>query len=303
MIGEHVYQHAQRLCLAQFGGAEPRSLGKQVELRLRLPASLWPVEADPAQLDPAILNIVGNACDAMPEGGQLVLAARNVTLPAPDLPEARQLAGDFACLTITDSGEGMSEDVAHQAFEPFYTTKEVGKGTGLGLSQVDGFAMQSKGLAFDRREEQGTTIGLLLPRSASAAFAPAMPADQGLAGDLGGIRLLCVEDDPDLAETTVALLQGLGASVDLAGGADAAVGMDLTKYDLLMSDVMMPGSMDGIGLARWVAQHHPTLPVVLCSGYMLDPAGLQSLGVEFVRKPYRVADLIAAVRRALGRSG
>jgi signal transduction histidine kinase len=280
-----------------------RTLDKRFDLQWRLPSSLWAVEADPAQLDAAILNIVGNACDAMPDGGRIVLAARNVTLPAPDLPEAKQLAGDYACLTVTDNGEGMSEEVAQRAFEPFYTTKAVGKGTGLGLSQVYGFAMQSHGLAFIRREQKGTTIGLLLPRSAKAMPAPATAAIQDVAGDLAGVRLLCVEDDPEVAEITVALLQGLGASVDLADGADAAMRMDLTRYDLVMSDVMMPGSMDGIGLARWLAEHHPGLPVVLCSGYMLEPDRLHSLRVEFVRKPYRVADLVGAVRRALGRSG
>jgi signal transduction histidine kinase len=276
-----------------------RSLDRHIDLRLSLAADLWQAEADPAQLDAAILNIVGNAGDAMPNGGRLTLAARNVALPAADLPEAKQLSGEYVCLTITDSGEGMSEDVASRAFEPFYTTKEVGKGTGLGLSQVYGFAMQSRGLAFIHREPVGTTIGMLLPRSAAAQAAPVMVPARARPDRLDGIRLLYVEDDPAVAETTVALLRGLGAEVVLADSADAAIELDLAGFDLVLSDVMMPGSMDGIGLARWLSERYPTLPVVLCSGYMLDPQRLQSLQVEFVRKPYRFAELIDVIRRVL----
>lgn len=277
------------------------SLGGAIDLDLRLPSKLWQVEADPSQLDAAVLNIVGNARDAMPDGGRVVIAARNVSLPSHDWPEAKQLAGDYVCLTITDNGTGMSEEVAKQAFDPFYTTKGVGIGTGLGLSQVYGFAVQSRGLAFIRRERTGTTIGLLLPKSASAAPEPAPAPAQGAVENLAGIHLLCVEDDPEVAETTVALLQGLGAGVVVAGNADAAMKMELAQFDVVVSDVMMPGSVDGIGLARWLADRHPDLPVVLCSGYMLDPQRLQSLHVEFVRKPYRLADLLEAIRRALKR--
>ena len=275
-----------------------RTVECHVDLTLDLQTMLWNVEADPAQLDAAILNIVGNACDAMPEGGTLKIAAHNVTLPAPDVPEAKQLEGEYICLMITDSGQGMSEEIANVAFEPFYTTKDAGKGTGLGLSQVYGFAIQSGGLAFIRREAVGTTIGLLLPRSATTLPVTPAPAAATDSEDLAGISLLCVEDNPAVAETTVELLRSLGADVTLAGSADAAIKLELSHFDLVLSDVMMPGSMDGIGLARWLSAHHPTLPVVLCSGYMIDPHRLQSLNVEFVRKPYRISELIHTLRRA-----
>lgn len=277
-----------------------RVIGPTVDLRLDLAPGLWSVDADPSQLDAAILNIASNARDAMPCGGRLVLASRNVVLPDPGLPEAASLTGDHVCLTLTDDGTGMSDEVVRQAFEPFYTTKAVGAGTGLGLSQVYGFAIQSGGQAFIRREQPGTTVGLLFPRSLAAVAAP--QAQAGVVGDLSGIRLLYVEDDHEVAETTFALLCGLGAAVVLAGGADAAVAMDLGGFDLVLSDIMMPGSMDGIGLARWLIDHHPGLPVVLCSGYMLEPQRLQALQVEFVRKPYNLVELVDALRRALRRA-
>ncbi|MFD2365082.1 response regulator [Pseudoduganella sp. GCM10020061] len=276
-----------------------RTLECRIDFQLRLPPDLWAVDADPAQLDAAILNIVGNACDAMPEGGTLTMAAHNVNLPAPELPEARQLKGDYVCLMMSDSGEGMSEQVADHAFEPFFTTKSAGRGTGLGLSQVYGFAIQSGGLAFIRREAIGTTIGLLLPRSAAVvAVAPAPVVPSASAG-LEDIRMLCVEDDPAVASTTGELLRSLGASVVVADSADAAMKLDLSQFDVVLSDVMMPGSMDGIEFTRWLSEFHPSLPVVLCSGYMLDPHRLQSLKAEFVRKPYRIADLIASIGRAV----
>ncbi|MFK3736409.1 response regulator [Massilia sp. TN1-12] len=274
-----------------------RTLGAERSLRSRVARDTWPVLADPAQLDAALLNIAGNARDAMPRGGTLTLAVRNWTLPDPALPEAAHLAGDFVGVSLTDDGEGMSEEVARQAFEPFFTTKPVGKGTGLGLSQVYGFAIQSQGFAYIRREPVGTTVGMLLPRSSAPTEAEAVPEREGIAS-LDGVRILCVEDDAEVAETTAALLQGLGARVSVASSADAALTADLAAFDVVLSDVMMPGSMDGIGLARWIAQHRPELPVVLVSGYMVEPERLQSLGAQFIRKPFALDALAAALRAA-----
>ena len=276
-------------------------LGADVQVRLQIAPSLWPVLIDPSQLDAALLNIAGNARDAMPQEGRLVLAARNRVLPDAALPEAGQLAGEFVEVCVTDNGHGMSAETAQNAFEPFFTTKPFGKGTGLGLSQVYGFAIQSKGLAFIRREDTGTTVGILLPRCASA---PQAETDRKRlpAREVEGMRVLCVEDDPDVAEVTAMMLQSLGADVTLADSADAAVRLDLTHIDVVLSDVMMPGELDGIGLARWLAAQHPRLPVVLTSGYVLDPERLQGLKVQFVRKPCAIgalADtLVKAVKQA-----
>lgn len=294
-----LYLHASAEMLA---GA----IGPRVRFSLRMAHDLWPVSVDPAQLDAALLNMAGNARDAMPGGGSLVLAADNLALPDPGLPEAANLAGEYVRITLTDDGEGMSEKTARQAFEPFFTTKSVGKGTGLGLSQVYGFASQSHGIAFIRREQVGTTVGILLPRSAEAAeaaggaqaAAPEVPAHA-----LAGTRILCVEDDPVVAETMSSLLSALDAEITVVDSADAALEADYSGIDLVLSDVMMPGSMDGIGLVNWLASRHPGLPVVLTSGYMVDPGRLDTLHVQFLRKPYTLTALAHAIALALERGG
>lgn len=281
-----------------------RTLGPDTKLRLDVAPSLWPVLADPAQLDAALLNIVGNARDAMPDGGVLTLAAANWTLPDPALPQGAHLAGDFVCLTLTDQGQGMSEETARQAFEPFFTTKPLGKGTGLGLSQVYGFAIQSHGLAFIRREPVGTTIGILLPRSQHQVAAPGIDPSSLRATGLAGLRVLYVEDDVDVAESTSALLQSIGTVVRHVDSADKALESDLDDVDIVFSDVMMPGRMDGVELARWLASHRPELPVVLTSGYVLSPERLQDLRVQFVRKPAAIGAIndafVCALRKGDG---
>jgi signal transduction histidine kinase len=275
-----------------------RTLGPEMKLRQDIDPSLWSVLVDPAQLDAALLNIVGNARDAMPAGGILTLSARNWRLPDAALPEGGHLRGEFVNLAITDEGEGMSDDTMRQAFEPFFTTKPVGKGTGLGLSQVYGFAMQSKGLAFLRREPVGTTVGMLLPRSLEDIAAPAI--DPALRSNgLAGVKVLYVEDDANVAESTIAILRAIGADVKWAISADAAIAAEWAEIEVVLSDVMMPGRMDGIELAQWLAANHPHVPVVLTSGYMLSPERLQALRVHFVRKPFTINAVNEALVMAL----
>jgi len=280
------------------------AVGADIEMRLRIPPGLWPVSVDPAQLDAALLNVATNARDAMAGRGMLVLEADNVRLPDPLLPQGGDLSGEYVCITLTDDGEGMSEKTARQAFEPFFTTKSVGKGTGLGLSQVYGFASQSHGTAFIRREQQGATIGILLPRSSEQVQVVQDSASASQLHALKGVRILCVEDDPVVAETTASLLSVLDAEITVVDSADAAFAADFTNIDLVLSDVMMPGSTDGIGLVHWLANHHPGIPVVLASGYMVDPGRLETLQVQFLRKPYTLEALANAMALALaGRDG
>jgi signal transduction histidine kinase/CheY-like chemotaxis protein len=279
-----------------------RTIGPDIKLHQEVHTPLWSVLVDPAQLDAAVLNIVGNARDAMPKGGTLTLQARNWQLPDAALPEGAHLNGEFVGLSLTDQGEGMSEDTARQAFEPFFTTKPVGKGTGLGLSQVYGFAIQSQGLAFIRREAIGTTIGILLPRSLDEVPAQATDTARRSTG-LTGLRMLYVEDDSDVAESTIAILKALGVEVTMVPSADVAIKKELADIDLVFSDVMMPGQMDGIDLATWMAERYPHLPVVLTSGYMLSPERLQALDVQFVRKPFTIAAVSEAMVKALRKGG
>jgi signal transduction histidine kinase len=277
-----------------------QSLRERIPLTLEVAPDLWHAKADPTQLEVALLNLTVNARDAMPKGGSVTIGARNVELPAPGMPEAVQgLQGDFVWLTVADTGAGMSPEVARQAFDPFFTTKPVGSGTGLGLSQVYGFAQQSGGTAWVESSESGTTVSILLPRSASVASAAA-PADTvSLDGALNGVRVLMVEDDRAVADATKPMLEQLGCGVLLAASADEALRLPLEDIDIVFSDVIMPGSLDGVDLARHLRDRHPELPVLLASGYVIAPERLQGLGVSVLPKPYSFEALRGALLRTL----
>ncbi|MBB6132664.1 signal transduction histidine kinase/CheY-like chemotaxis protein [Massilia aurea] len=276
-----------------------RMLPSSVQVSLKIAPHIWSVLADPTQLDAALLNIASNARDAMDDVGTIAMDSANWTLPDPMMPEAAHLVGEFVGILLTDSGPGMSGDTAEQAFEPFFTTKAVGKGTGLGLSQVYGFAVQSNGTAFIRRENAGLTVGILLPRSQEKIVLVELNTLEKRSDGLAGLNILYVEDNPDVAESTVALLQSLGAIVYHVYNADTARESDLSAIDLVFSDVMMPGKMDGVEFARWLATGHPNLAVVLTSGFMLSPERLHGLDVQFVRKPFVIQTINEAILQAI----
>ncbi len=282
------------------------SLSRQIALTLELPEAPWPVRTDLAQLEIALLNLVVNARDAMPDGGKVVLALRNLTLPSPGYPELQALRGDFVQLSLRDEGQGMTAEVAQQAFEPFFTTKPPGKGTGLGLSQVYGYAQQSNGTAYLRTSPHGTTVSIVLPRGdsvAAQALPPALAAaraPQPLAcALLAGKRVLCVEDDPFVAEVAVEMFAGLGCCVCCAHSADEALRSDFGQIDLVFSDVKMPGTLDGVEMARQLRAAYPALPIVLASGFLGDPGRIDGLALAFIRKPYSVESVSAAVHAAM----
>ncbi|TFW18753.1 response regulator [Massilia arenosa] len=294
-LGEHLAEMAQLL---------RHSLGKHIALHLAVADGLWPVRTDLAQLEMALLNLVINARDAMPEGGAVTLAARNVALPQDGPEELAELHGDFVLVELNDEGAGMPAQVAAKAFEPFFTTKAPGKGTGLGLSQVYGYAQQSGGTAFIRSGSSGTTVTLALPRGTGPgmeAAAPPPPAPDAEAR-FAGLRVLCVEDDDSVAEVAHDLFVSLGCWVCLACSADEAILSDFAGIDLVFSDVRMPGTMDGIDLAHWLARTHPATPVVLASGFIGDPGRLDGLDVQFLRKPYTRQSVLKAAAAALVRS-
>jgi signal transduction histidine kinase/ActR/RegA family two-component response regulator len=267
-----------------------RSLREDITVHLRPAADLWPVEIDPAQLEVALLNIALNSRDAMPNGGVIVIDAENERDPA-GLP-----AGEYVRLTVRDTGVGMPAELVSRAFEPFFTTKGVGKGTGMGLSQVYGFAKASGGdVSLESAEGVGTTLAIHIPRSmkpaprSATAEADAAPlrADQA--------RILLVEDDDTVAEMVGQMLDELGYDATRAPTARLALdvlGRD-TAFDIVLSDMIMPGDMNGLELAHEIGRRHPDLPVLLTTGYSEAAAAAAGEGRRLLLKPYRIETLAA----------
>jgi two-component system NtrC family sensor kinase len=273
------------------------SLPADIRIEVEMPAALWPVHADADDLELCLVNIVINARDAMPNGGAVFISAQNRTLHADDAA-TDHLAGDFVAFSIRDTGTGIPPEHLSRVFEPFFTTKEVGRGTGLGLSQAYGFAKQSGGaVTIESAPGQGTTVTLFLARGAAASQpaedAASLPAQPG--------RVLLVEDNADVAEATVAMLESLGCTVTHASAAEPA--LDLlaagAKVDLVVSDIMMPGGLDGMALARTLRSRYPALPVLLVTGY--SQAAQKATGETFpiLLKPYQIDALRSAIGEAL----
>ncbi|HEY1300387.1 MAG TPA: PAS domain S-box protein [Stellaceae bacterium] len=271
-----------------------------VKLTIDIPGSVWPVAVDVPELELALVNLVVNARDAMPEGGTITISAANVRLEADDTPEG--VHGDFVALRVADTGCGIAPELLSKVFEPFFTTKQREQGTGLGLAQVYGFARQSGGTAaISSTPGEGTLLTIYLPRSRRA---PAREADpDGLAESdappTGSETILLVEDNPEVDEVAGMLLEELGYRVLHADSAAAALarlaaGEDV---DLVFTDVVMPGELDGVGLATRIRQEFPRLAVLLTSGYV--KAANAAAGFPILRKPYRLEALGRAVRQAL----
>lgn len=285
-----------------------QSLREKIELRIEVEPDVWPVHVDVTQLEVALLNLTINAKDALTKGGNLVIAAHNVHLPSANISANADIAGlqgDFVCLSVADNGPGMPPEVAAQAFEPFFTTKRVGEGSGLGLSQVYGFARQSGGTAWIKSGPEGTTVAMLLPRSNQVP--DNMPRPKQSSGfhkdQLKGVRVLCVEDDDEVAQVTIALLSTLGCKTRRANSADDALRLELDEFDIVFSDVQMPGTLDGIGLAREIARRRPGLPVVLTSGFVVAPERLREVRLAILRKPYDIESLRTALLGQLENTG
>jgi PAS domain S-box-containing protein len=271
-----------------------RAGNSNIEFEIDLDRKVHSAVIDSARLESALLNLVVNARDAMPEGGRIAIATRNVTLgdhEAGSLP-----AGDYVKITVTDNGSGMPPEVVARAFEPFFTTKEVGKGTGLGLSQVYGFIKQSDGeVVIESRPGEGTTIAIYLPAVVSEAQEDRRSHVE---------RVLIVEDEPDLMDVAASLFTSMGYDVLTASSGRAAIDMlEQSDFDILFTDVVMPNGMDGIELANYTRNHYPDMKIMLASGYPL-PALKQRHGRDlnefaFVNKPYRLSDLARTLRSAM----
>ncbi|WP_413043228.1 response regulator [Pseudomonas sp. YJ42] len=276
-----------------------RSLRGDVHVEVQFADDLWPVEVDPGELELVILNLAVNARDAMPEGGTILLQASN----APDEQVLGQ-RGDFVRLAVIDSGTGIPDDVRGRVFDPFFTTKEIGKGSGLGLAQVYGFARQSGGTVWiDTECERGTSVVLLLPRATSVPDAPGQAGMQvEVAAQVSAGNVLLVDDDEAVAALVGEMLQHLGFTVTLATSAAAALGAlaNGRKVDIVFSDVMMPGGMNGVELAREIRTKHRDIPVLLTSGYAeAAKKTADEEGVYVLAKPYRLEELAQAIKDAM----
>ena len=276
------------------------SVGGAIRLEMSVPKDIWRVETDPSEFELALVNVAVNARDAMPNGGTLSVRAQNLTL---DGRAMMPLSGEFVALSLSDTGTGIAPDVLAKVFEPFFTTKEVGKGTGLGLSQVYGFARQSGGdVHVASKQGEGTTVTLYLPRSKANAVPPEQPAPVGDAMRGRGL-VLVVEDNTEVGEVSTLMLEQLGYQVVRADRPAAAFDILARRDDiaLVFSDIVMPGDMDGLGLARAMRERYPRLPVLLATGYS---SAAERVGQEFpiIRKPYDYNALGVAVKIALARA-
>ncbi len=260
-------------------------LGGAVQILIHVDADVWPVTVDPGEFEAALVNLVVNARDAMPGGGTITIRASNTRLD----DDAR--AGDFVAIQVEDSGTGIPPDVVAKVFDPFFTTKPVGKGTGLGLSQVHGFAHQAGGTVTVESElGKGTILTIYLPRSMPETVSGSVEPDS-----VGSGTVLLVEDNPDVANASAGLLEQLGYSVRWVADAESALSaLDRGAIDLVFSDIVMSGKMDGLGLARAIKQKHPALPILLTTGYS---DALQNVRGDFpiLRKPYQLHELSRAL--------
>ncbi len=275
-----------------------RALREDIEVVLDLPADLWRIEADPGELELGLLNLAVNARDAMPNGGRIILSAHNAP-GAGDEP-------DMVCLRVADTGMGMSEAVASRVFEPFFTTKEVGRGTGLGLSQVYGFVRSSGGdISVESAEGVGTTFTLCLPRTDKPAtvvdLSPTAVDPDRLTRKAEG-RLLLVEDDDAVASGVGHMVRDLGYTyVRAAQAADALRLLEQgERFDLVLSDMVMPGDMDGLALAKAIREREPDLPVVLTTGFSEAAAAATTERFRLLSKPYGIDALATVLGDALG---
>jgi len=282
-----------------------RSLNESIQLDMRLHEQLWVAEADPNQLESALLNLVINARDAMPDGGNLVVETGNQVLDRDYTATYSNLEpGDYVVLSVTDNGCGMPESVINRAFDPFFTTKPIGQGTGLGLSMIYGFSKQSGGhVSIDSKIDEGTTVKLYLPRFQGESL-PHTPADTEQAPNaVEGETVLIVEDDPAVRVLVSAVLSELGYGFVEAGDADGAMPIldSEQRIDLLISDVGLPG-MNGRQLAEIGRQYRPDLKVLFITGYAEHAAvrgGFLDPGMQMITKPFTFDLLTAKVREMI----
>jgi two-component system NtrC family sensor kinase len=284
--------------LLDFDAALRQSLRTDISLSYEGIAPGLAANVDPDELEITLINLAVNARDAMPDGGELLISLSSETFRKGEGPDG--LAGEFIAIRVHDTGVGISAENKVRIFEPFFTTKVAGKGTGLGLSQAYGFARQSGGaLTVASDFGKGTTFTLLLPRSHERVEA-ASPQMAGPALRLAqGERALLVEDNDEVAEVATAYLSQLGFSVVRASNADEALRkLRDGAFDLALSDIVMPGGLNGLDLARTLREHHPELPLVLATGYSERASAAVAEEFVLISKPFSLSALTRAIQHA-----
>ncbi|MEI7049136.1 PAS domain-containing protein [Pseudomonas koreensis] len=286
-----------------------RTKGDPIELTLRLAVDVWPISTDVSQLENALLNLVINARDAMPDGGELLIETANVYLDGNDITTLEPVkAGDYLMLAVSDNGTGMTPSVRAKAFDPFFTTKPIGQGTGLGLSMIYGFAQQSGGhVSLDSLPNQGTCVRLYLPRL--NLLEPERPVVETLSAAptaTCGETVVVVEDDPAVRMLVLDLLKELGYLAHEAADASAALPLleSELRVDLLVTDVGLPG-MNGRQLAEIARQHRPGLKVLFMTGYAQKAAERQGFledGMDMVAKPFSIEVLANKIREMINQT-
>jgi signal transduction histidine kinase/CheY-like chemotaxis protein len=279
------------------------AVGETISVSYRFDPDLWTVRIDPGQFDAALLNLALNARDAMPRGGTLRVVARNATLNAVEGARLAIPKGDYVVVEIADTGVGMRAEVVDRAFEPFYSTKEIGKGSGLGLSMVYGFATQSGGTAvIESRVGTGTTIRLYLLRTEDTLSSGPLPA-LAQVGAHRNVTILVVEDQDDVRQLAAESLEECGHEVKTARSAEEA--LEILRRDariqVLLTDIILPGGVSGTDLVRKAWELVPELKVLAISGNATEESIKEScLGrCAFLPKPFRPSDLTAAVHQLL----
>ncbi len=274
-----------------------RALGTEFAIETRFPLALSQIKGDTNQLEMALLNLAVNARDAMPEGGSLVISAREEAIGPGHT--SKLAPGAYVCLSVIDTGEGMDEETLTRAMEPFFTTKGAGKGTGLGLSMVHGVTAQSGGrLVLKSARGQGTTAELWLPASTPLSAPAAAPAAPAPYADTGALTVLAVDDDALILMNTAAMLEDMGHRVLTASSGQEALDIMAKEsaIDVLITDQAMPG-LTGYQLAEAVRKQQPDMPIILASGYAELPPGA-TLQMHRLAKPFWQDELARALADA-----
>ncbi|MCK1277117.1 PAS domain S-box protein [Bradyrhizobium sp. 61] len=277
---------------------------KKIEIVSRLDRNVWLAFADRGQLSAALLNLAINARDAMQDGGKLTLTTRNVVFGVREaVAVGAGYAGDYVEIEIADTGTGIPQAILERIFDPFFSTKDVGKGTGLGLSMVFGFVKQSGGgIKVTSEEGRSTIFTIYLPKAETSTLRPAGYDERKVVG--GTETILCVEDDRDVRQYVTVQLESLGYKVISAANATEALAIvaEGTPFDLLFTDIVMAGGVNGRELAEQMVAARPSLRVLFTSGYAYDSLhaqGRATMGAPLLAKPYRKAELARMLRRSL----